>query len=240
MTIPIKIISKKEYESKNTLPEQEVVWDDIAEPWKTYVVKKIPIVEEFLKGKKGKVVDLGCGTGRNMLKEKGLKYYGVDFSKGQLVHAKKYVDGEKIDVELFCSRIDKLDKKVFKDEMFDYGLFISTLHCLESSKEREKSLKEFYRILKKGGEGLISVWDSTDKRFDCVGNNGDVYMDWREDGKSHMRYYYLYGREELLGLLSSVGFNIVEVGGSDGGGGFGGLCVDRFGRKNLVVRVVKK
>ncbi|MEI6598792.1 MAG: hypothetical protein WCL22_07160, partial [bacterium] len=31
---------------------------------------------------------------------------------------------------------DKIDKSIFKNEMFDYGLFIATLHCIEGEKER--------------------------------------------------------------------------------------------------------
>ena len=228
MTNPIKIIKAEEYSGR---PEQEAVWDSIAEPWKTYVVKKIPFVEEFLKGREGLVIDLGCGTGRNMIALRDLRYYGVDFSEGQLKFAKRYVKKEVIDAELFKSRVDKLDKKVFKDRMFDYGLFMATLHCLESGKSRESALKEFYRVLKKGGEGLVSVWDSSDKRFDKVGNSGGIYMSWIEEGKAHMRYYYLYSKEEFLELLKKVGFKVLEVYSAREG--------DRFSKKNLVVRVGK-
>ena len=77
-----------------------------------------------------------------------------------------------ISEEEFKSKIDKLD---FENEFFDYGLFISSLHCLESEKEREDALKEFYRILKKDAEALISVWDSNDKRFkNLKGNISDT------------------------------------------------------------------
>jgi ubiquinone/menaquinone biosynthesis C-methylase UbiE len=169
-----------------------------------------------------------------MIKVSDVKYYGVDFSKEQLKHARKFTLQEKLDAELFCSRIDNLDNKIFKNNMFDYGLFISTLHCLESKKERKNSLKEFYRILKKGGEGLISVWDSSDKRFDGVYNCGDIYMDWREEGVSHFRYYYLFDKREFLRLLCDVGFDVVEI-----YSGSSGFSVDRFGKKNLIVRVVK-
>ena len=44
MTIPIKIISEKDFSSEM---EQEKVWDSIAVPWGKYVVKKIVFVEEF-------------------------------------------------------------------------------------------------------------------------------------------------------------------------------------------------
>jgi len=230
MTIPIKVISKKEFLEKNGKPSQEEIWDSIANAWNKYVVKKIPIVEDFLKGKNGKVVDLGCGDGRNMIANDNIEYWGVDFSSASLEHVLKRVKKEGLNVKTFRSGMDKLPKE-FEDEMFDSGLLIASLHCLESEKEREKSLKEFYRILKKGGEGLISVWDSSDKRFDGVGNHGDVYMSWRDKGVSYMRYYYLYSKEELLGLLESVGFKVVEIYSSEEH--------DRFSKKNLIVRVKK-
>ncbi|MBT4135460.1 class I SAM-dependent methyltransferase [archaeon] len=231
MTVPIKIISKKEFLEKHDKPSQEEIWDSISVPWGKYVVKNLPFVEEFLKGKQGNVVDLGCGSGRNMIKGKGLKYWCVDFSANQLEHAKKYAEDEGIDAEVFKMDLKKLDGEVFKDRMFDYGVFIATLHCLESKKARLNALKEFYRILKKGGEGLISVWDAEDKRFDVVGNKGDIYMNWRNEGNEYFRYYYLYSKDELLKLLKDVGFKVLEVYGED--------LHDRFSKKNLVVKVGK-
>ena len=83
--------------------------------------------------------------------------------------------------------------------------------------------------MKKDGEGLISVWDSNDKRFG--GLKGDIYMDWKEEGKSYMRFYYLYEKEELINLLESVGFKIEEVHNHEEH--------DRFSKKNLIIRVRK-
>jgi len=228
MTIPIKIISKEDYEKENLKPDQEVIWDSIANPWKIYVVKEIPLVVDFLKGKKGRVIDLGCGSGRNMVKG-DFEYYGVDFSKVQLKHAWDYIQEEGINTELFKSNLNKLDKNIFEDEMFDYGLFIGALHCLESSEDRLNALREFYRILKVGGQGLVSVWNSEDVRFG--GLKGEIYMSWRQDRVAYMRYYYLYSKDEFLDLLRKVGFKILEV--------YEPRKRDRFSKKNLVVRVGK-
>ena len=228
MTNPIKIISAEEYGKEYEKPNQEKIWDNIAAPWRTYVVKKIPVVEEFLKDKKGKIIDLGCGNGRNMIPNGDMEYYGVDFSSGQLKHAEKAIEEGQLKAKLFKSDLDKLPEN-FKDEMFDYGLFISTLHCLETSEERENSLKEFYRVLKRGGEGLVSVWNSEDARFKGV--KGDIYMSWRENNIPYMRHYYLYSKEELIKLLEWVGFKILEV--------YSLEKSDRFSKKNWIVRVKK-
>ena len=224
----IKIIKKSELKEK---PNQEDIWNSIAKPWKTYVVKKVLIVEEFLQGKKGKIVDLGCGTGRNMLPNKQVEYYAVDFSQEQLKHAEKYIKKNKIKAKLFKSNTSKLSKKDFKNNMFDYGLFIATLHCLETPKQRLDALKEFYRVLKKGAEGLISIWNSQDKRFNHVGNKGDIYMSWKDGGISYMRYYYLYSKEKFLKLLESVGFKVLYF--------YEPREHDRFSKKNWVVKVEK-
>lgn len=227
MTIPIKIIKKSEFDER---PDQEEIWDSIAVSWGKYVVKKIPFVEEFFKDKTGKIIDLGCGSGRNMIPGEVKEYWAVDFSSGQLMHARNYAESEGINAHFFKLSVDNLSKKDFKDEMFDYGLFIATLHCLEGKEKRLNSLREFYRVLKKGGEGLISVWNTDDRRFDEVGK-GEVYMSWRDDNVSYMRYYYLYDKNEFLELIKSVGFEVAEL--------YNQQEHDRFSKKNWIVRVKK-
>ncbi len=225
-----KIISKEEYLKSNKKPKQEQIWDNIAKPWKNYRVKKIPKVEEFMKNKKGKVIDLGCGTGRNMIPNESITYYGVDFSKEQIEQAEKYIKNNKINAKLFRSKLDKLPEE-FKSNTFDYGLFIASLHCIETKEERLSALKELHRILKPNSETLISVWNSEDKRFDSVNNSGDIYMSWRENNIPHMRYYYLYKKEEITKLLNSAGFEILQI--------YKPREKDRFSRKNWIFRVKK-
>ena len=140
-----------------------------------------------------------------------------------------YAEDRKIGAKFFKLSADKLSKKDFFNEMFDYGLFMATLHCIEGKKNREDALKEFYRVLKKGAEGLISVWNSEDKRFN--GLRGDVYMSWKEDGVAYMRYYYLYEKEEFLNLLKKIGFKVIEF--------YSPMEHDRFSKKNWIVRVRK-
>ena len=225
-----KIISKKEFLKKNKKPSQEKIWNEIASSWKTYVVKKIQVVEEFLNNKKGKIIDMGCGAGRNFLPVKGIEYYGVDFSKNQLKNARKYVKINKIKARIYKSKLDNLNKKIFRDNIFDYGLFIGSLHCLETEKERLDSLKELYRVLKHKAEALISVWNYEDKRFSQI-KNKEVYMSWKKERIIYMRYYYLYNKKEFLDLLKSVGFNISEF--------YKSKEHNRFSKKNWIVRVRK-
>lgn len=230
MTIPIKIISKEEFLKLNKKPSQEQVWDDIADTWKEYRNVTLPVVYNFLKNKKGLVVDIGCGSGRNIIENMDLTYYCVDISKKQLELTKIKAKETGINVKFFKNNADKLSSE-FKDNMFDYGLFIATLHCIETKKDRVNALKEFYRVLKPGAFGLITTWNSEDKRFNCVNNSGDIYMNWKVNGKDNFRYYYLFKKQELVELINKAGLEIIE------------FCLaverDRFLRKNWVV-VVKK
>jgi len=222
MTTPIKIVNAKEMSEK---PNQEKIWDIISAPWKEFREKSLEVVEDFLKGKRGKIIDLGCGTGRNMISNKDIEYWGVDFSKGQLSH----IDKEKVNAKLFKSDITKLPKE-FKDEMFDYGLFIATLHCLETKEARKKSLREFYRVLKDKGEALITVWNSEDPRF--KGMDKELYIPWHREHVPYLRYYYLYDKQELIDLLEEVGFKILEINKAK-------EKDSRFSKKNFIVRVRK-
>lgn len=244
MTESIKIISKQEFlkQNKNQKPNQEEVWDNISDLWVEFKKKPFFTIEDFLKDKKGKIIDLGCGSGRNMIASKDIEYYGVDFSDSQIKAAEKLTKERKINAKLFKMNADKLDKDIFKNEMFDYGLFIATLHCIESEKERLSALKEFYRILKEGAEALITIWNSEDVRFKDMNYHGDIYMSWKKDGKEYYRYYYLYDKEEFLDLLKSVGFKVLEIKTNldiKDSLRITNSLKDRFSKKNWIVRVGK-
>jgi len=113
--------------------------------------------------------------------------------------------------------------------MFDSGLFMAALHCLETEEKRKNALKEFYRVLKPGAEALISVWLSEDSRFE--GKDSEVYMSWMKEGKSIMRYYYLYNQKELTKLLESAGFEVLHV--------YESKPNDRFSKKNWIMKIRK-
>jgi len=215
----LKIIPKSKLLKK---PSQKQTWNKIANIEKT---PKTPlIIQRFLKNKKGKVIDLGCGDGRNMIKNKNLTYYGVDFAGQQLLQAKEYLKKENIPSKLVLSDISKLNPKTFKKHMFNAGLMIGSLHCLTSKKQRKQALKEFHRILKPNAEALISVWNSEDSRFKNL--TQDIYMSYG----TYFRYYYLFEKQEFLDLIQSQGFKIIK---------FYSPEKDRFSKKNWIIKIKK-
>jgi ubiquinone/menaquinone biosynthesis C-methylase UbiE len=184
---------------------QEKVWDSISKPWKTFRVKPVEEASEFLKNKKGKILDLGCGSGRNFVKTEGV-IYAVDFSEKMLGYASEYAREQGIKVITKKALAYELP---FEDNFFDAAIFIATLHCIKGKEKREKSLRELWRVLKPGAEAIISVWSRNHERI--RNKPKESMIPWTVDGKKYLRYYYIYDNEELKELLEGVAFKIIDV-----------------------------
>lgn len=121
---------------------------------------------EILKGKN--VLDMGCGSGRFTI---GFAQLGVEKVIGvDLGHTGINVGG-KISEKLGLRNIKFIESNVlslpFDDETFDFVFCKGVLH---HTGNLEKGLDEFYRILKKDGNGFIYLygtgglfWDSRTK-----------------------------------------------------------------------------
>ena len=197
--------------SKNPhIKGQEKVWDKISKPWKTFRAKPLKEVVDFLnnamKNKHGKILDLGCGSGRNFVDIKNGKIHAVDFSEKQLKYAQQYAKKQGFNVKTIKAYAYNLP---FKDNFFDSAIFIATLQCIPEAEKRKNALQELKRVMKKGASAMIAVWDKNQPRF--VKYEKDVFIPWKYNGRKYMRYYYLYDKNELLKLLKDVGFKIKKV-----------------------------
>ncbi|MEX0932851.1 MAG: class I SAM-dependent methyltransferase [Candidatus Pacearchaeota archaeon] len=206
--------------------DQKEVWNQVAEPWKIFRVNPDKEVINFLKNKKGKILDLACGSGRNFVKSDEIKLYAVDFSSKMLEYAKDYVKKNNLEAEIFESSAEKLP---FENNFFDYAIFIRALHCIDYEEKRKRALEELYRVLKPNAEILISVWNKDQERFKNSGK--EEFIPWKHEGEEFMRYYYLYEEDEFLNLLREVGFEILKVGSEE---------IEGFNSKKNIVAVVRK
>ena len=206
--------------------KQEEIWNAISQPWKNFRVKPIPEIVEFLKDKKGKILDLGCGSGRNFVRTNGI-IYGVDFSENMLRFAREHAEKNKFKVELVKAEAFDLP---FDDNFFDSAIFVAVLHCIPEAEKRATALMELLRVLKPGAEAWISVWDKNQARF--KNRKKESFIPWKYDGKEHMRYYYLYDKKELANLLKKVGFEIPKINDSDNLDGF-------YSKRNIDAKVKK-
>ncbi len=184
-------------------PNQQKVWDKIAEEWNEFKTPGYKTLE-FVKKQKGKLLDLGSGSGRYLIKKKNLKFYLVDFSKEMIKLAKQKAKKLNINAEFFISELHKLP---FQNNFFDSGLYVATLHCLTTKAKRHKSLQELFRVLKPEARAKISVWSKLSKRF--KNSQKERTVGWRTKGQ---RYYYLYEPEELIKEVESIGFKVIKKG----------------------------
>ena len=198
---------------------EENNWDSVAEFWQEYRQGCLKVVERFLEDKEGRVLDLGCGSGRNFVKNKGV-VYGVDFSQNMLDYARLKAEKEKIEVKLFKEEAEKLP---FPNNFFDSCIFISVLHGIESEVKRKKSLLELYRVLKPGSECLLSVWRESKKL-----NGKEGYIPWKSNNKVFKRYVYFFDEKELKNLLEKLGFEIVDIDNRS-----------KFSKKNIIIKIKK-
>ncbi len=184
---------------------QRHVWDSIAEPWHRFRKKSRKDGADFIKERRGAVLDLACGSGRNFANINGT-LVGADFSENMLIYAKEKIKREGLNTILIKADASELP---FKDKAFDGILFSHSLHCIE---KRDECLSEMKRILKSNGEIFISVWSKNQPRFFFA--NKEAYIPWKHDGKIYQRYYYLFTKNELKETLEKNGLEVLSIRGS--------------------------
>ena len=180
---------------------QKQVWNNIAEEWYEFKINPSEKVLNFLKDKKGKILDLGAGAGRHLTKIKDGKMYLVDFSSKMIKLARERAKEKEIEAEF---KIANLTKLPFKKEFFDNAIAVAVFHCIKP-KSQEKAVKELFRVLKPKAKVLIAVWNKDSRRF----NNSpkERHVKWRDKGE---RYYYLFDAKEIYDLFKKAGFKIIQ------------------------------
>ena len=97
-------------------------------------------IRKFLKARKGKILDLGCGDGRFL----DYAYLGVDFSKGMLEEAKRK---GKFLVRASLSHLPFGDESFDTAFMVDASIHIKPTQRKEAYDEAKRVAKSFYDFL---------------------------------------------------------------------------------------------
>ena len=173
--------------------------------------------------KPGRVIDLGCGTGRALmpLARRGFQCLGVDLSLRMLQIVGEKATLENLPIDRVCANMVELD--CLADASFDYGLCLfSTLGMVHGVRNRRRVLAHAHRILKPGGLFILHVhnvwynlWNPLGRRWlvrhllarPCGrhADAGDKYFDYR--GILNM-YVHAFTRGELLEIVTTAGFRV--------------------------------
>lgn len=142
-------------------------------------------------GQNGRLVDVGCGTGRDMawFESKGITVTGIDLSMGMLEYARENVLGDLVSMNMrnlgFC------------DAYFD-GVWCcaSLLHLPKT--EAAYALQEMHRILKPGGMLILSIQEGNSENWE-----GGFVPDVK-------RFFARYQADEMRNILSRKRFPILK------------------------------
>jgi SAM-dependent methyltransferase len=127
------------------------------------------------------VLDVGTGLGLLLIgaakklttgKAVGLDIWNArDLSNNRAEHAKYNIDKEEVHGKATLVN-ESIVSTTLKDNSFDVVLSNLCIHNIENKAERAKACKEIYRVLKSGGEAIISDFKHTSEyrqEFDLLG-----------------------------------------------------------------------
>jgi len=140
----------------------------------------------------GRILDVGCGIGRDapMFLGTGYQYVGVDLSASVAI-AREITPK----AELYQMNMYDLD---FPDDSFDG--FWSTVTLLHAPKNKVSvALQEIRRVVKPGGIGFISMQKGDGEK-----------MVPSPDAPGHKRFFAFYGLNEFADVLTHNGFEVIE------------------------------
>ncbi len=186
------------------------VFNQIAPSW--YNFRHRSIFKRELEGlaerwEGGRLLNLGCAHGPDFLPfKRDFELYGVDVATEMLRFARKY--SQKFDFEVHLAAAD-VRFLPYPDNTFDHAIVVATYHHVKGKADKLAAVQELKRVLKPGGEALVTVWNRWQPRFWFKGR--EVAVPWRTREKTLYRYYYLFSYCELEKLVREVGLQVLRA-----------------------------
>ena len=129
----------------------EETYNTIAKDFNKTRYKIWRCVLQFITGLESntKLLEVGCGNGKNMLYRNDIDSYGIDISEEQVEICR--AKGLKVEKA-------NMTRLPYGSNEFDNIICIATYHHLDNPNDRRTALLEMYRILKPNGKILLTVW----------------------------------------------------------------------------------
>ena len=174
---------------------------------------------------RGRLLDMGCGTGRLCVHfaAKGYDCVGVDLSEPMLAQSRANASAAGVSCEWKTANLVELGD--LPDQSFDYAACLfSTLGMVRGADNRAKVVANAYRLLKPGGRFVLHVhnrffrglgagvvWRQRLRTFLRRADAGDVTMSQAYGGAPLTLHHFT--RRGAFRLLTNAGFRVVEVQG---------------------------
>jgi ubiquinone/menaquinone biosynthesis C-methylase UbiE len=149
-------------------------------------------------GPAGKIIEVGCGTGRDMawLESLGLRVTGIDLSWGMLSYARGSVTGALLQMDMRCL--------TFQAACFDGAWCCASLLHLPK-REAPLALQEIHRVLKAQAMLVLFVQQGAGESWETG------------YGSSVRRFYARYQQAEMVAMLDECRFRVQETASNDVG-----------------------
>lgn len=184
------------------------------------------VIKKYFAGK-GKVLDLGCGAGREAfaLAKKGFSVTGVDIAPKMIENAKKYAEKNKIlNAQFLTGDITLLNL----DESFDYVMLpTQTIEHIKGKKNRIRVLKKCRELLKENGVLFFTVHERknglrfwlhwTKKEISAFVKKpreelGDAWIESNNpETKTEKMFLHFYTKKEAVSDLREAGLKLIET-----------------------------
>ena len=174
----------------------------------------------------GRLIDLGCGTGRLSvtLAADGYTCVAVDLSEEMLAIVGEKAAAAGVEIERIEANL--VDLSAIADASFDYAACLfQTLGLIDGGEFRRRAVEHAYRLLRPGGVFVLhvhnrwfNVWTGHGRRL-LAGDLWNSLLGRQTPGDYRMPAHqglgpmpmHLFTRGEVERLLRGVGFEIVKV-----------------------------
>jgi ubiquinone/menaquinone biosynthesis C-methylase UbiE len=189
--------------SLNVVPDIEIenvkdVYNNIAEKFSNTRYKAWNSTEKFIEKleKNTKVLEVGCGNGKNLDLRNDIEFYGCDISTKLLDICRE----KKLNVKE-CDGCD-LD---YEDNYFDSVFSVAVIHHLSTMERRIKFLEEMCRVVKRGGNIFFQVWSIDEPKYHKSKeiNKYDRFVLFNYDDCVYERYYHFFDLDEMTLMINT-------------------------------------
>jgi len=164
-------------------------WEEAYQEYPEQVEVSDNVLDEEIKELgPAKVLDIGCGTGKNLFKlaELGWEVYGIDISERAIELAKVKAAKRNLHAEFYAA-----DSTLWEPP-HTFNLVIST-YALPGGEASKETLKTAIKALEPGGTLIITEWDKS---------MSEVWEFMKDD---------LYSPEEIAAMLPGLEIEKAEV-----------------------------
>lgn len=153
-----------------------------------------------------KLLDAGCGTGRNLVYffRSGYSVFGVDQSEDAIAQTRRLVSALAPHLPADNFRVEEVEQMSFADASFDLVLSSAVLHFARDEEHWQAMTNEMWRVLKSGGIFFARLASTIGIEDEVKLIEGRRYH--LPDGSNR----FLIDEAMLLRVTTSLGADLIE------------------------------